>query len=175
MQQFDFAFEDDDDDGFGALFTQQGFYPQSAHLQSVRDFGDLFNQDGFLPEFIGDLERAAETIEILSGFLNDRNSHLIDLLHKCVRKGVITVVYTRPAKDPLDEQRIERLRGCGVNVLTKLRMHQKIAIVDSRICWEGSLNILSDWGFPESMRRIVSSDEVEKHRRLHGLHHPRDL
>ena len=42
---------------------------------------------------------------------------------------------------------IDQLRSIGVNVIVNVierrSMHQKVAIIDEVIAWEGSLNILS--------------------------------
>ena len=40
-------------------------------------------------------------------------------------------------------------------------IHQKVAIIDDRICWEGSLNILSFANSRELMRRFESRIEAQ--------------
>jgi phosphatidylserine/phosphatidylglycerophosphate/cardiolipin synthase-like enzyme len=51
---------------------------------------------------------------------------------------------------------IERLLDIGVEVLFTGGHHRKLAILDRRILWEGSLNILSQNNSCEIMRRIES-------------------
>lgn len=48
----------------------------------------------------------------------------------------------------------------GVHWNLVSRIHEKLAIVDSSILWEGSLNILSHSTTKERMRRFVSETEV---------------
>jgi hypothetical protein len=46
----------------------------------------------------------------------------------------------------------------GVKVVQQKDIHQKVAIIDDHISWEGSLNILSHTGSTlEHMRRLVGS------------------
>ncbi len=49
---------------------------------------------------------------------------------------------------------VEALRESGVVVIQRSKMHQKIALIDRKIAWEGSLNILSHRDTGEHMRRI---------------------
>lgn len=51
---------------------------------------------------------------------------------------------------------VRALRDLGVAVDLRARMHEKIAILDRRILWHGSLNILSHRDTLESMLRIES-------------------
>jgi len=51
---------------------------------------------------------------------------------------------------------IELLGQRGIEVKTKDRMHQKFAIIDQRIVWYGSINLLSYGASEESVMRIES-------------------
>jgi len=58
---------------------------------------------------------------------------------------------------------ILRSKELGVNItLLKGYHHRKLAIIDKKILWEGSLNILSQNNSKEIMRRLESPDEIEK-------------
>jgi len=46
----------------------------------------------------------------------------------------------------------------GVEVKTKSKIHQKFAIIDQRIVWYGSINLLSYGISEESIMRIENSD-----------------
>ena len=51
----------------------------------------------------------------------------------------------------------------GVHVIiTSGNHHRKLAILDRKVLWEGSLNILSQSYSREVMRRIVSTDQAEE-------------
>jgi hypothetical protein len=56
---------------------------------------------------------------------------------------------------------VEELRALGIAVDLRARMHQKIAILDGRVLWHGSLNILSHRDADESMLRIEGAAACE--------------
>jgi len=51
---------------------------------------------------------------------------------------------------------VRGLRALGVAVDLRARMHEKVAILDGRVLWHGSLNILSHRDTSESMLRLES-------------------
>jgi hypothetical protein len=57
----------------------------------------------------------------------------------------------------------------GVLVLYTGGHHRKLAVLDKHILWEGSLNILSNNGTCEVMRRIESRELAEQMVRFLGL------
>jgi phosphatidylserine/phosphatidylglycerophosphate/cardiolipin synthase-like enzyme len=85
------------------------------------------------------------------------------IFEKFINKGIQVFVFTR---DPLEhdtfmaEQSEEGIRYCeyiGVQVLlVRGGHHRKLAMIDRKILWEGSLNILSQSNSHEFMRRFVS-------------------
>jgi hypothetical protein len=92
-----------------------------------------------------------------------------------INKNVNVIVNTKP----IDEQSpelynqaywsISKLQSLGVLVLFTTGHHRKLAIIDNEILWEGSLNILSQNGSCEIMRRIVSIYAVEEMLGLIGV------
>lgn len=69
---------------------------------------------------------------------------------------------------------IQWLSDQGVHVNLRESIHEKIAVIDNAILWEGSLNILSHKNTTERMRRIQSTLEVERAlfgHRLNGCEH----
>jgi phosphatidylserine/phosphatidylglycerophosphate/cardiolipin synthase-like enzyme len=78
-------------------------------------------------------------------------------------KATITVVTKMPGNYPEKdrakiEECIQLLIQHGVAVKTKDRIHQKFAVVDQRIVWYGSINLLSYGMSEESIMRIESMD-----------------
>ena len=75
-------------------------------------------------------------------------------------KTSITVV-TRPAESYKEPERmkvcIEYLQKF-VNVIQKPNIHQKFIIVDNRIVWYGSINLLSYGSAEESIMRLESRE-----------------
>jgi len=63
-----------------------------------------------------------------------------------------------------DEARqiIQLFEDKNIKVVQREKMHQKIAIIDGHILWEGSLNILSHRDAGEHMRRIEGKSAVDE-------------
>jgi len=74
----------------------------------------------------------------------------------------ITIV-TRPAQDFKDgrqgslEHIFSMVEETGVRLIFKSNIHQKFAIIDSKITWYGSINLLSFGYSEESIMRLESS------------------
>jgi phosphatidylserine/phosphatidylglycerophosphate/cardiolipin synthase-like enzyme len=124
---------------------------------------DIFDQDSFYPKFIDDLARAKHQVIIECPFITTRRvNKLLHVLRRLNQKGVKIIINTKP----IDEQdpilyiqayvAISKLQDIGVLVLFTVGHHRKLAILDKRIVWEGSLNILSQNDSCEIMRRIES-------------------
>jgi len=123
--------------------------------------GSLFTEKNFYPVFFEDLRNAKKEIIIFSPFVSVRRSvQFAELFRILIQKGIKIKLFTRPIKEQksnfaLDAAKvIEQMRKIGVEVIERKRMHQKIAIIDKKIAWEGSLNILSHRDSHEQMRRL---------------------
>lgn len=75
-------------------------------------------------------------------------------------------IVTKPPDNYLEKDRV-KIEECmalltqhGINVKTKSRIHQKFAVLDQRIVWYGSINLLSYGMSEESIMRIESIDIV---------------
>jgi hypothetical protein len=122
-----------------------------------------FTEGTFYPVFSQDLIRARESIVILSPFATRAGTgRWTDALRTAIGRGVQVRILTRPPDDDDGGRRdeiaelIRGLRALGIAVDLRSRMHEKIAIIDSRILWHGSLNILSHRDTHESMLRMDS-------------------
>lgn len=122
-----------------------------------------FTEGTFYPAFLKDLARARQSIVIFSPFATGGGTaRWIDSLRAALCRGVRVRVLTRPPKEfgggQTDEvtDLVRALRDLNVTVDLRARMHEKIAILDGRILWHGSLNILSHRDTHESMLRIES-------------------
>jgi predicted nucleic acid-binding Zn-ribbon protein len=133
------------------------------------DGGSLYDEKNFFHAFINDLMNAEKEVTILSPFLTTRRAESFgNIFQSLVKRGVRVAVYTRPISSQSDvmaeEARrvIEALQQLGVVVIQRSKMHQKIALIDGCIAWEGSLNILSHRDTGEHMRRLPYQKTVEK-------------
>lgn len=134
-----------------------------AGFEFAEDASGAFTEGTFYPAFALDVARATDSIVVLSPFATPAGtSRWVDLLRTAKFKGVRVRVITRPPEEPGGgtanevSEIIRGLRDLGVTVDLRGRMHEKIAIVDGKILWHGSLNILSHRDTHESMLRIAS-------------------
>lgn len=136
----------------------------------------LFNERNFYHAFVNDLRRCNQELIIESPFVtNSRMAKLLPMFRQLRRRGVKITVNTR---DPSEHEfpwsyqareSIGELQQMGVLVLYTGGHHRKLAVLDKRILWEGSLNILSNNGTCEVMRRIESKELAEQMVRFLGL------
>src|SRR5258708_15901981 len=122
----------------------------------------LFDEKTFYQAFIRDLESCTEEVIIESPYItNARMWILRPVFERLVNRGVKVYVITRSPEEheeslPVQaEGQIVEFEIIGVQVLLcKGTHHRKLAILDRKVLWEGSLNILSQTRSREIMRRI---------------------
>ena len=131
--------------------------------------GNLFTERNFWAQFFQDLKVVKDRLIILSPFLAVRRSSVLMNYFQSMRdRGIDIRVFTRPKNQQtgkMVEQAdivIEQLRHIGCRVIEKRSMHQKVAILDNTVLWEGSLNILSHQESGEQMRRFEGPATVEE-------------
>ncbi|HSW97578.1 MAG TPA: phospholipase D-like domain-containing protein [Candidatus Saccharimonadales bacterium] len=126
----------------------------------------LYDERTFYEKFISDLLTCQKEVIIESPFItNSRMKMLYPTFEKLIKRGIKVTVVTRDPHDhsePYEEQsekEIRRFERLGVQVLLCIgNHHRKLAILDRKVLWEGSLNILSQTRSREIMRRIDSKE-----------------
>jgi ribosomal protein L37AE/L43A len=123
----------------------------------------------FLEAFRADLADATEQVAILSPFLSqNRAIHYYPVLRSLTLRQVLIDVYTKPKPEQPQSLRehfdgVERrLKDAGVGFHMRPGMHEKVGVLDNRILWHGSLNILSHNDTRESMLRFESPELVRE-------------
>ncbi|OQA03272.1 MAG: hypothetical protein BWY68_00784 [bacterium ADurb.Bin400] len=127
--------------------------------------GNLYNERTFYQYFTKDLLEAEKEVIIYSPFVAKfRTDYYKRTIEKLMYRNINVFIFTRPVEDyePIFQDQIrialERYEEMGVCVFFLSRfIHEKAAIIDRKILWEGSLNILSHKASREIMRR--TSDE----------------
>lgn len=129
----------------------------------------MYDQNSFYEAFQKDLLIAQDTVIIESPFITTKRiSDLLPTLLKLVNRGVQVIINTRNPIEHDGEYKtqaldsIETLQSFGINVLYSVKHHRKVALIDNRIVWNGSLNILSQNDSCELMWRIDSSEAASK-------------
>ncbi len=122
----------------------------------------LFDENTFYSAFFNDLETCKKEVIIECPFItSERTKPLIPLFIRLIEKGVKIYIMTRDPKEHEEtmeyqsEEMIQVFERMGVQVLLCIGSHhRKLAILDRKILYEGSLNILSQTKSREIMRRI---------------------
>lgn len=130
-------------------------------LEKERVEDDLYNEKTFYKKFIKDISEAKREVVIYSPYISRyRANLLINALERLSNRNVAVFIFTRPLEEYDNIIRchilavIERMEECGITIFYPGRyIHEKTAIIDREILWEGSLNILSHRCSNEIMRR----------------------
>ena len=125
----------------------------------------IFDKDSFLPIFNQDINASKREILFVSPFVRKmRTLQMTTHLKVALEKRIRVVIVTRPKEDfkPKDHATIQRtldlLTDCGASVVFKSNIHQKFAIMDQKIIWYGSINLLSYGSAQESIMRLESAN-----------------
>jgi phosphatidylserine/phosphatidylglycerophosphate/cardiolipin synthase-like enzyme len=136
----------------------------------------LFDQNTFHRAFERDLQHAKQEVIIESPFITaSRMKILLPIFHKLSKRGVRIIVNTRPPEEHEGDycrqavEAVAALQDIGAIVLLTGGHHRKLVIIDRKVFYEGSLNILSYRDSCEIMRRVVSSMEAKRLLRFIGL------
>ncbi len=130
----------------------------------------LYDEKTFYDAFVTDLNACRQEIVIESPFItSSRMRSLKSYFESLVERNVKVYVITRDPKEHSNgydieaEEEIQYFEAIGVQVLLcSGNHHRKLAILDRKILWEGSLNILSQAHSREIMRRIDSRKITEE-------------
>ena len=130
----------------------------------------LHDETTFYYAFLRDLEGSREEVYIESPFItSERVRSLKPIFEKLINRGVKVYILTRNPDEHEEkmaiqsEKEITYFECLGIQVFLaenkeKKLFHRKLAIIDRKILWEGSLNILSQNHSREIMRRIENQE-----------------
>lgn len=132
--------------------------PKNADLPSI--YSELY----FYEKLREDLSSAKDSVVIMSPFITvNRTTQFEELFRGLLAKGVKLYVVTRPPQEQvgqletMGQEMVRELKKLGVEIVLKKHLHEKLAIVDKRIIWHGSLNILSHRNTSELMARFFAT------------------
>ncbi|KAA3618737.1 MAG: hypothetical protein DWQ05_07185 [Calditrichaeota bacterium] len=157
------------------------YWVDKINSTNKREFiqGSSFTADEFWPSFLKDLSHVNDELIIFSPFLTIErvgklSNYFIELLSKNINIYVITLSPNEQPAVMRDNARnvLEHLKSIGVIVKFRKNMHEKIALIDRKIKWIGSLNILSHNTRTEYMERVVgerSANELFEKFKLESL------
>jgi ssDNA-binding Zn-finger/Zn-ribbon topoisomerase 1 len=140
-----------------------GLIGQMAFDEMVDSMG-IFDEAQFERAIAHDIQCAKQSIVLFSGYVTPaRVGKLGDLLRAKILDGVKVRCVTRPPKlngsipEAAGREAVEMLEGIGAVVDFRAKIHQKVCLIDNRIVWWGSLNVLSHmYHSDETMTRAVN-------------------
>ncbi len=130
---------------------------------------DLFNDKTFYRAFAGDLLAAKKEVIIYSPFVSKfRANYYKRIIEKLRNRNIEVFIFTRTLDeyDSIIQAQIEHIleiyqkEGVHINYFGKY-IHEKTAIIDRKIVWEGSLNILSHRASSEMMTKTLDNNLAE--------------
>lgn len=129
----------------------------SDHSENI-----IFDHQNFLSVYENDLATADREIVIVSPFVTKRRlQQAMLLVNSALQKEVNITTITRPIEDHKDGRVIQALfatmKSMGIHMVFKSNIHQKFAIIDQRIVWYGSINLLGYGRSEETIMRIESA------------------
>lgn len=138
-------------------------YSAKSESKPIEAINSIYNNNNFLTVFSNDVFTAKNEIIIVSPFVSKRRlSQMLKLLMIAIKNCVNIKVITRPKTDfkgknifNLEEMH-ETMKVSGIAVILKSNIHQKFAIIDEKIVWYGSINLLSYGSAEESIMRLES-------------------
>jgi superfamily II DNA or RNA helicase len=123
----------------------------------------IFDNNNFLIIFHNDVLSAKNEIIIVSPYISKRRlSQMLNIMVAVINNGIRVSVVTRPESDykekdrPSVKEMAESVRNAGINLIFRGNIHQKFAIIDQRVVWYGSINLLSFGSSEESIMRLES-------------------
>ena len=142
-----------------------GLVKEPTVLEEARGTSETYSEKTFWNRFYADLREARSEVVIISPFCWPRRmERLRATFVKLLSRGVKVRVYIsdKPRGDEDLESVLAELRGIGLEPEVVPGLHIKMAFIDGKIAWEGSLNILSFNDSIERMRRFQGEAMVRE-------------
>lgn len=121
----------------------------------------IYDQNTFLPVLTNDLLSAQREIAIVSPFMIPvRMKSILQHLRQLAANGIKVMVITRPVSDfkvkgqPRVQIMLDLLAAEGITVILRTGLHQKFAVIDQKMVWYGSINLLGYGNAEESIMRL---------------------
>jgi len=143
-------------------YASMGYKAKGEDIMSA-SLDIIFDKNNFLPVFSHDITCAKKEILIVSPFVRKRRTlQMIQHLKTALDKKTRVTVVTRPVEDFNTKDRtslkrvLDLLKDKDIKIVFKSNIHQKFAVLDQKIVWYGSINLLSYGIAQESIMRIES-------------------
>jgi len=142
-------------------YAQIGYKTLSSYSQPDK-ISMIYDVNSFVPVMKNDFAEAKKEILIVSPYLRKKRIEaILEWLKEAIHTGISITVVTRPPKsykEPKPIQECIELLKSNISVITKPNIHQKFILIDNRLVWYGSINLLSYGSSEESIMRLDSRE-----------------
>ncbi|MDD2224733.1 MAG: phospholipase D-like domain-containing protein [Candidatus Shapirobacteria bacterium] len=150
------------------LFNWFESLTKSKSIESQSASFILTDENSFYHRFTQDLFQAKQEVIIESPYITlPRLQSLKPFFEQLIRRGVKIFIITKNPKEhgeqymaDQSEIGIRYFESLGVQVLLCQNHHRKLAMIDRKIIWKGSLNILSQQNSREFMEREENKEKI---------------
>lgn len=128
---------------------------------------EFYTERDFFPQFKQDILKATKRVVISSPFITtNRLDYFISSFRQLTSKEIEIYIFTKPVKElpptlkQLADEISKYLKQINCKIIYKPLLHNKVAIIDDKIFWMGSLNILSHRNTTETMVRFTTPETI---------------
>jgi superfamily II DNA or RNA helicase len=142
-------------------YAQIGYKTIASRNQPDK-INTIYDTSNFFPVMTNDFAGAKQEILIVSPFMRKKRVEtILEWLKEPLKAGVSITVITRPIESYKEKGRIiecVELLQPAISVIQRPNIHQKYILIDERLVWYGSINLLSFGGSEESVMRLESRE-----------------
>ncbi|MDD4402423.1 MAG: DEAD/DEAH box helicase family protein [Desulfitobacteriaceae bacterium] len=138
-------------------------YSAKSESKPFEATNTIFDNHNFLTVFSNDISSAKSDMVIVSPYISKKRlSQMLNILSCGINNGAKLTIISRPETDYKEKNRVafsnmvNSIRLTGAKLIFKSNIHRKFAIIDQRIVWYGSINLLSFGSSEESIMRLDS-------------------
>lgn len=155
-------------------YKRIGYQIGTAEVSETESIDAIFDPGSYLPVYQKDLQESTGEIVIASPVLTRRKvcsfiDHIKGVQEKGVRVTVLTLAAGRYRKNlaASAERSAAMLRESGIYVKPQDAMHDRFAVIDGKIVWYGSMNLLAGEKTDDNIMRVadmeIAQDLIEKY------------
>jgi len=138
-----------------------GYKVLSSHNQ-LDKISMIYDTHSFALVMRNDFREAKKEILIVSPYLRKKRiDDVLEWLKEPLQANISITVVTRPVASFKEQERIKECikhLQAFVTVIQKPNIHQKFILIDNRLVWYGSINLLSFGSAEESIMRFESKE-----------------
>jgi phosphatidylserine/phosphatidylglycerophosphate/cardiolipin synthase-like enzyme len=142
-------------------YAQIGYKTLPAHNQPDK-ISIIYDVNSFIPVMKNDFTEAKKEILIVSPYLRKKRiDDILEWLKEPLQTGIPITVVTRPADSYKESKQIKECieyLQTFVTVVQRPNIHQKFILIDNRLVWYGSINLMSYGSSEESIMRLESRE-----------------